>query len=172
MKREARLREQSLAWWAERAHSMTVSCPDPGCEQPVDSPCVGRDGEVLQGPPGHGNRIRNADRLAGRRPERGAAAEQQPERTVTVDTTDDGIRSQPCNWCKQPIVWASTRLDKLMPVDAEPVPTGNIMLTLDHGRVRAGVLGHNQAAGARDTGKDLYQHHKLSCTHVQRWGRR
>ncbi|MEU5848960.1 hypothetical protein [Saccharopolyspora shandongensis] len=78
----------------------------------------------------------------------------------------------PCPDCDEPIVWATTAKGVSMPVDAEPVNGGNVLLSVGSRGVHAGVLGVNQAAGARDRGQPLYQHHRLSCPRAYRWARR
>ena len=50
-----------------------------------------------------------------------------------------------CRACGQPIIWATTKNDKMMPIDAEPDPAGNVELHGDRGvrfaRVHAGPPG-------------------------------
>lgn len=57
--------EYRLDTFAEREHlrdiAQTVPCPDPGCEQPIGSPCINRVGEPLRRMD-HPNRLRNAQR--------------------------------------------------------------------------------------------------------------
>lgn len=170
MSQTPRQHEQSLTWWADRDLAMTVPCPDPGCRQAVGSPCVRDGGEVLTGPPAHGNRLRDADRAAGTParppaptpPERGPAG-MEP---AALDT-----QRRPCNHCRAPILWARTTGDRLMPIDADPHPDGNVLVDDAGGHLVAGVLSPNQAAGARDRGQLLYRHHKLTCPHADRWCR-
>ncbi|MGW5647541.1 hypothetical protein [Saccharopolyspora sp. NPDC003762] len=78
----------------------------------------------------------------------------------------------PCPDCRGPIVWATTAKGVPMPVDAEPAAAGNVLLSVDSQGVHAGVLATNQAAGARDRGQPLHQHHRLSCPYAHKWARR
>jgi hypothetical protein len=159
----------SLQWWMDHQHALTVPCPDGRCHQLVGRPCVRADGEPLTGPPAHGNRLRDADRAAGLPvPAHPAAA---PVRKVDMQPERLDHHQRPCNHCRGPILWAKTDGDRLMPVDAEPAADGNVLLTVERDHLRAGVLGANQAAGARDHGLALYRHHKLSCPHADRWCR-
>jgi len=147
---------------------MTVPCPDPGCEQPIGSPCIRRDGEVLTGPPAHGNRLRDADRAAGTT--RSAPAPATPERgPAGMEPADLDMQRRKCNHCHAPILWARTTGGRLMPIDADPHPDGNVLVDDAGGHLVAGVLGANQAAGARDRGQLLHRHHKLTCPLASRW---
>lgn len=161
--------EPSLQWWMDRQHALTVPCPDPPCQRPVGEPCVRADGEPLTGPPAHGNRLRDADRAAGITHD---PAHPAPARKVdSMEPEQLDHHQRPCNHCRAAILWAKTDGDRLMPVDADPVADGNVLLTVERDHLRAGVLGANQAAGARDHGLTLYRHHKLSCPHADRWCR-
>jgi hypothetical protein len=164
--RSDRQHEQSLTWWADRDHSMTVPCPDPGCEQPVGRPCMRRDGEVLTGPAAHGNRLRDADRVAGTtRP----TPEPVPSERVPAGVEPADMQRRPCNHCQAPILWATTTAGARMPIDADPHPDGNVLVDDAGGHLVAGVLGVGQAAGARARGQLLHRHHKLTCPHASRW---
>lgn len=47
-----------------------------------------------------------------------------------------------CRYCRARIVWARTHAGKLMPLDADPDPDGNVMLTRREGAgPEATVLG-------------------------------
>lgn len=95
-----------------------------------------------------------------------------------MSATEAGMsapRSQPCDiaGCAQPIIWTLTTSGRLMPVDADPTPAGNVLLdpsaTGPHGHPYAGVLGPAAAAAARQAGQPLRTHHRLSCTHPEQW---
>lgn len=85
------------------------------------------------------------------------------------------LKQSPCDECGKPLIWAYTA-KTVMPVDAAPDPNGNVLLDAVHpdpkGRPYAGVLGPQAAAGARDNGQDLRTHHRLTCTHPERWTRK
>jgi hypothetical protein len=83
-----------------------------------------------------------------------------------------------CPDCQQPILWpwtsASAGVNR-MPVDAEPVDTGNVLVTVDSlnpNRIVCDVIGNRAnrrklAAG----GHALYQHHRITCTRAEKWAR-
>jgi hypothetical protein len=171
MTKTDRQHEQSLTWWADHDLALTVACPDPRCEQPAGSPCIRDGGEVLIGPPAHGNRIRNADRAAGIA-RSSPPAQASPERgPAGMEPADLDMQRRKCNHCHAPILWARTTGDRLMPIDADPHPDGNVLVDDAGGHLVAGVLNPNQAAGARDRGQQLHRHHKLTCPHADRWCR-
>lgn len=89
-----------------------------------------------------------------------------------------------CKFCKEPIVWAETQPNrnartpekraevKLVPMDAEPVDFGVIILTANPngGRPLYGEMPtRNAAAGWRAAGKKTYQKHVKTCTQVIKW---
>jgi len=45
--------------------------------------------------------------------------------------------SSRCSSCDAPIIWAVTDAGKRMPLDAEPAPDGNVVLTRVGGQARA-----------------------------------
>lgn len=73
----------------------------------------------------------------------------------------------PCRNCGAPILWRRTNSESLIPLDAEPVPAGNIAID----SVRALVYGPADAEEARERGVPLHQHHRLSCPHADQWAR-
>lgn len=79
-----------------------------------------------------------------------------------------------CRACQAEIIFAQTnRISQgrpvMMPVDAEPSPRGNVMLDHRDGKYYAGVLGKNQAAGARDNGVTLHTAHFATCPQADRF---
>lgn len=78
--------------------------------------------------------------------------------------------------CGQPIIWTRTATGKLMPVDAPPCPSGNVLVDPRQrdpdGRPYGGVLGAVAANAAHQAGRELRTHHRLSCTHPEQWARR
>jgi hypothetical protein len=95
---------------------------------------------------------------------------------VTAPAQRRPLQPGPCDECGQPIIWAYTANGNPMPVDAKPSDNGNVLLDARHpdhrGRPAAGVLGAQAAAGARDRGQELRTHHRLTCTHPERWARK
>jgi hypothetical protein len=63
-----------------------------------------------------------------------------------------------CRSCSAPIAWAKTPTGKAMPVDFEPVSTGNIVL-FDGPEGLLAVVAHATAA----PGKPRHQAHFVSC---------
>lgn len=68
-----------------------------------------------------------------------------------------------CESCQASIVWARTQRGERMPVDADPSPAGNVVVTGEGRERRAGVLTKGQAAGARAAGQELFLSHFASC---------
>ena len=60
-----------------------------------------------------------------------------------------------CRSCGAPIRWLTTLRGKMIPIDLEPVPTGNVII---EGTGRARVIG----SGVPSDGP-LYQSHFVSC---------
>lgn len=77
--------------------------------------------------------------------------------------------------CGLPIIWTRSSTGKAMPIDANPSAQGNVLIDStrvdDDGRPAAGVLGAEQARGAREHGKELRIHHRLTCVHPEQWAR-
>lgn len=73
----------------------------------------------------------------------------------------------PCNFCGDLILWLTTDRQVRMPVDAQPVDTGNVIRQGS----QCGVLNHAKRAAAANAGRPLYQHHKLSCRKASEWSR-
>ena len=79
--------------------------------------------------------------------------------------------SDRCRSCQAPIVWAVTANEKRMPVDAEPVPDGNLILTSDDPpRVIMHVLG--QASLFDEPDPPRYVSHFATCPHADRHRRK
>lgn len=72
-------------------------------------------------------------------------------------------RTSSCSSCRAPILWAITSKGNAEPINPQPSDVGNVMLTVVGGQLLAGVLGTNQAAGARDAGHRLYRSHFVDC---------
>lgn len=68
-----------------------------------------------------------------------------------------------CESCGAEIIWARTQRGERMPVDVEPSAAGNVILTGQPPKRRAGVLTRGQAEGARAAGQSLYLSHFASC---------
>lgn len=72
-----------------------------------------------------------------------------------------------CEACGAAIIWSQTTKGNLMPLDAEPTPSGNILLdtspTTQPRLAEATVLGARKALEARDAGRTLYKSHFATC---------
>lgn len=68
-----------------------------------------------------------------------------------------------CESCDAEIIWARTQRGERMPLDAEPSESGNVLLTGQPPKRRAGVLTRGQAEGARAVGQRLHLSHFASC---------
>jgi hypothetical protein len=85
--------------------------------------------------------------------------------------------ARPCNFCRERIMWAWTNASGLtvrMPVDAVPVPEGNVVVYRHDTRRRLLVCDVLDRKGRRSLaagGWPLYAHHRLTCTQADRWAR-
>lgn len=81
-----------------------------------------------------------------------------------------------CSDCRKPIMWPWTTNGERMPVDADPVPNGNVIVYPDpgnHRRLLADVIDKGlRRAGMAADGWKFRQHHRLSCPHADRWARK
>ena len=74
-----------------------------------------------------------------------------------------------CTGCGADIIWCVTERGKAMPVDAEPVPDGNVELRPDGDKTWAIVHG----AGNRPLGVDaLHLSHFVTCPKADQFRRR
>lgn len=80
--------------------------------------------------------------------------------------TPEGFDVQPCRSCGRPVVWAATKNDKLMPVDAEPTADGNVELAV-------GALGRGVVAtvltGPSLMSTPLRTSHFATCPQADEW---
>lgn len=74
--------------------------------------------------------------------------------------------SSPCRYCGEPVVWALTKTGKRMPVDPQPDPAGNVVLTTTTGSLSetplALVLGSADQR-AEVNPDDLHTSHMQTC---------
>ena len=77
------------------------------------------------------------------------------------------VMTDKCRSCDRPLVWALTESKQLMPVDAEPVEDGNLLMTVEGGRARVEVVGPLDVALLDDP--VLYQAHFRSCLQADQW---
>jgi hypothetical protein len=82
-----------------------------------------------------------------------------------------------CSDCHHPILWARVGPDRdeWMPIDADPVDTGNVLAYPDPAaprRLVADVIGTRRLRRSlHAAGFLLFQHHRLSCMYADRWAR-
>ena len=67
-----------------------------------------------------------------------------------------------CRSCDAPIIWAVTKNDKRMPVDAEPAENGNVEL-VDQGRVKRAIVHAQPSFGSGP----LYLSHFVTCPEAE-----
>lgn len=85
-----------------------------------------------------------------------------------------------CSDCHKQIMWAKTNASKRqewMPLDADPVSTGNVLAypAPDNARLLVcDVLDHRsrRLPGMRADGWLTFQHHRLSCPYADSWARK
>jgi len=86
---------------------------------------------------------------------------------MTAARTPEGFVIEACRTCNAPVVWATTRKGKAMPVDAAPVDDGNVELTAaGPGRVVAAVL-----TGPSLMPTPLRKSHFATCPDAEEWRR-
>lgn len=79
-------------------------------------------------------------------------------------------RDGPCNYCGQPILWATSRNDILMPLDALPASDGNVVVHSTPDGPLAEVIGTAaRRIALRRAGVPLHLHHNLSCPRAPEW---
>jgi hypothetical protein len=81
---------------------------------------------------------------------------------------------EPCPDCNQPILWPQTVNNVRMPVDAEPVGNGNVMVVrVDSHPLRliCNVVRRSDISKLAAGGHLLYRHHRITCTRAEKWAR-
>lgn len=79
------------------------------------------------------------------------------------------VRPDPekCRSCDAPVYWGVTTAGKRIPVDADPIPTGNMALDFQTAGVLARILGRNEKhEGPR------YQSHFVTCPNASKHRRK
>jgi len=82
-----------------------------------------------------------------------------------------GYPTAACESCPAPIIWAVTRNGRRMPVDRDPVKTGNVALT-DRTHLGQPPLAEVLAAARCFGRRDLRESHFVTCPHSTVWRRR
>jgi hypothetical protein len=79
------------------------------------------------------------------------------------------MRIERCMSCGAPILWARTGKRGWMPLDAEPVPNGNLRFGKGH-EIKHVPPGHRETLRAE--GVELYQSHYATCPDAAHWRNR
>lgn len=79
--------------------------------------------------------------------------------------------TETCRSCDAPVVWCTTDRGDRMPVDADPVPHGNIAVTPGPRRSVATVLDGEEVVAARARGARLHLSHFATCPAAKEWRR-
>lgn len=79
-----------------------------------------------------------------------------------------------CSACQAPILWAVTERGKAMPLNADPDPAGNVILTgevraTDHGAAPLAVVLGNTSELFGDPDTTRYMPHFVTCPHAGRF---
>jgi hypothetical protein len=98
--------------------------------------------------------------------------------TVKPTAADFELHRRECPDCHKEIMWAKTNASgrkEWMPLDAEPIRSGNVLAYPAPDRPRVlvcDVLGRGPRAGLMfDDGWPIFIHHRLSCPYADRWAR-
>lgn len=73
------------------------------------------------------------------------------------------FRVEPCGSCQAPVIWCETRLDKAMPVDAEPAKGANLLLVPRVSRTPLVSVQPQHLAFGRT---DLRMSHFVTCVNA------
>lgn len=83
-----------------------------------------------------------------------------------------------CRSCKEPIEWVHTEKGKAMPVDKEPVPDGNLVLSMRGERwpvaiyqSQADIEKLRKQAANRGEELRLFKSHFATCPQRRQWRR-
>lgn len=72
--------------------------------------------------------------------------------------------TSPCASCRRPVLWVQWESGKLMPVDAQPAASGNVVIAM-----RGGLYGKLVAESfdaERHIGRRRYASHFATCPHA------
>jgi hypothetical protein len=85
--------------------------------------------------------------------------------------TDLSEFAELCPGCQQPILWPLTVTGAQMPVDAEPVLGGNVMVHVTPAGLGCDVKSRADCRRLHAGGHLLYRHHRITCTRAEKWAR-
>jgi hypothetical protein len=84
-------------------------------------------------------------------------------------TTIAAEQRKQCSACHAEIAWAFTPRGKRMPIDADPHPAGNVVVSVaDSGRLECRVLSRIEVSLQPDD-VELYRSHFATCPDAQRF---
>lgn len=86
-----------------------------------------------------------------------------------MSTTPTLPKPQPCGSCRTEIIWAATDDGKLMPIEPDPSPRGNVALYNWAGQLRANSVPNAKAAAMRAAGREMFLSHFVNCPHAETW---
>lgn len=81
---------------------------------------------------------------------------------------DQAYPTEKCKSCPALVIWAVTERGKRMPVDPDPAPGGNVLLTEQYGQLTAVVVPAHRAFGRTD----LRMSHFVTCPNADQHRRR
>lgn len=88
---------------------------------------------------------------------------------MSAPRTAEGFVVEACRSCNAPVVWASTKHGKSMPVDAEPVDDGNVELAYNGSLAVPPVA--SVLTGPSLLGGPLRKSHFATCPDAEEWRR-
>lgn len=80
----------------------------------------------------------------------------------------DQYPTEKCKSCPAQVIWAVTERGKRMPVDVDPMPGANVLLTEQYGQLTAVVVKPHRAFGRTD----LRTSHFVTCPAADQHRRR
>lgn len=84
----------------------------------------------------------------------------------------EGLQIARCRSCRARVVWTTnTATGKRMPVDAEPMVGGNVMLTAGNDGPRSTTVGRDEQRERAGRREELYVSHFATCADSDQWRR-
>lgn len=162
--------EHGLDWNKRQEKALEVACRY--CKRAKGEECVDKQGQALGAQPAHWQREEDAAALTLEQPlfMVGELPEPVDPPPVPKPKGLGAKHRNRCEHCNGLLLWARTRLDRAMPLDAEPSDNGNVLVTEVAGQFRAEVIGKRATAAAlRAAGHRTHVHHAVTCPYASRW---
>lgn len=84
-----------------------------------------------------------------------------------------GLVKAECRSCRRPVVWTTNVITgRRMPVDAEPLVGGNVVLITGNQDPEARVLKRDEQSVREARGEELYVSHFSTCPQAKEWRRK